>query len=421
MLSIRFQEPARELVSDSLPFKYLIKITKQDHLIVFTKMKNIETRKIYIDNLKIFLVTLVMLLHIAVTYGPIGFWYYYERTGLLSTYLLGFFVSFNQAFLLGFFLMISAYFIIPSYDRKGPELFIRDKFRRLGIPLLFYIIIIGPFLIYIQKLFIAKEKVSFLYFYYNFIIKNIIIEAGPLWFLQALLILSIFYILLTEIIKKVSKKKAAFEKKGLDFPQNYKIILFIISLAIVTFLVRIRFPIETSIINLQLCFLPQYVSLFILGIFAYRNNWFEKITYKKAVFWLSVLAFTTLLWPVLLFFSGTFKEADITLIAGGFRWQAFLYAFLNIGLKLIKFLCIPFGCGARDNQWSSGIINQYRVNLIHNSIIMRALNQFIRECGHVISQVVKTKFIIGTISNICKVSIPSVLRIGLVSVNAIYS
>lgn len=337
-------------------------------------MKNIKIRKIYIDNLRTFLVTLVMLLHIAVTYGPIGFWYYYERTGLLSTYLLGFFVSFSQAFLLGLFLMISAYFIIPSYDRKGADLFIRDKFRRLGIPLLFYIIIIGPFLIYIQKLFIAKEKVSFLYFYYNFIIKNIIIEAGPLWFLQALLILSIFYILLMEIIKKAQKKKGAFEKKGLDFPQNYKIILFIISLAIVTFLVRIRFPIETSIINLQLCFLPQYVSLFILGIFAYRNNWFEKISYKKAVFWFSVLAFTTLLWPVLLFFSGTFKEADITLIAGGFRWQAFLYALWEAIIAISASISIIYlfkkKLNRQNNLFASLYKSAYTAFIIHPLIIV---------------------------------------------------
>ena len=337
-------------------------------------MKNIETRKLYIDNLRTFLITLVMLLHIAVTYGPIGFWYYYERTGLLSTYLLGFFVSFNQAFLLGLFLMISAYFIIPSYDRKGADLFIRDRFRRLGIPLLFYIIIIGPFLIYIQKLFIEKEKVNFLYFYYNFIIKNIIIEAGPLWFLQALLIFSLFYILLMELIKKAQKKKGTFEKKGLDFPQNYKIILFIISLAIVTFLVRIRFPIETSIINLQLCFLPQYVSLFILGIFAHRNNWFEKITYKKAIFWLSVLIFTTLLWPILLFFSGTFKEADITLIAGGFRWQAFLYALWEAIIAISSSISIIYFFKKRlnrqNNLFGSLYKSAYTVFIIHPLIIV---------------------------------------------------
>ncbi len=355
-------------------FKYLIKVIKPDHLIIFSKMKNIETRKLYIDNLKTFLIVLVMLLHIAVTYGPIGFWYYYERTGLLSTYLLGFFVSFNQAFLLGLFFMVSAYFIIPSYHIKGADLFIRDRFKRLGIPLLFYIIIIGPFLIYIQKLFIAKEKVSFLYFYYNFIIKNIIIEAGPLWFLQALLIFSIFSILLMEIIKKAQKKKAAFEKKFLDFPQNYKIILFIMLLAIVTFLVRIRFPIETSAINLQLCFLPQYVSLFILGIFSYKNKWFEKITYKKAVFWLSVLIFTTLLWPVLLFFSRTFKEADITLIAGGFRWQAFFYALweaiiaISAPISIIYFFKKILN---RQNYLSGSLYKSaYTVFIIHPLIIV---------------------------------------------------
>ena len=337
-------------------------------------MKYTKSRKLYIDNLRTFLVILVALLHIAVTYGPIGFWYYFERTNLPSTYLLGFFVSFNQAFLLGLFLMISAYFIIPSYNRKGPDHFIRDRFKRLGIPLLFYIVIIGPFLTYIQKLIIAKEKVSFLYFYYNFIIKNIIIEAGPLWFLQVLLIFSILYILVVEIIKRIQKKKAVLEKKGLDFPQNYKIILFIISLALVTFLVRIRFPIGISIINLQFCFLPQYVSLFILGIFAHKNNWFEKIVYKKAIFWLSVLIFSTLLWPVLLFFSGVFKEADITLIAGGFHWQAFLYALweattvISVSISIIYFF--KRRLNRQNNLFASLYKSAYTVFIIHPLIIV---------------------------------------------------
>jgi len=337
-------------------------------------MKYIETRKPYIDNLRTFLVILVVLFHIAATYGPIGFWYYYERTGLASTYLLGFFISFNQAFLLGLFFMTSAYFIIPSYTRKGADLFIRDRFRRLGIPLLFYIIIIGPFLIYIQQIFIAKDKVNFLSFYYNFIIKNIIIEAGPLWFLQALLIFSIFYILLAEIIKKLQKKKTALKKKALDFPGNYKIILFILSLAIVTFLVRIKFPIGNSIINLQLCFLPQYVSLFILGILAYRNNWFEKIDHKKAIFWLSVLIFATILGPVLLFFSGVFKEADITLIAGGFQWQAFLYALWEAAISISISICIIYyfkkKFNRQNNLFASLYKSAYAVFIIHPLIIV---------------------------------------------------
>jgi len=177
-----------------------------------------------------------------------------------------------------------------------------------------------------------------------------------------------------EIIKKTQKKKAGAEKKSWDFPQNYKIIIFILLLAIVTFLVRVRFPIEISIISLQLCFLPQYVSLFFLGIFAYRNNWFEKITYKKAISWFMVLIIATLLWPVLLFFSGSFKEADITLIAGGFRWQAFLYALWEAAIAISVSINIIYFFKRKLNHQNNLLKNLYKsaytVFIIHPLIIV---------------------------------------------------
>ena len=109
-----------------------------------------DKRLLYIDNLRIFLIALVILIHIASTYGPIGFWYYFERTGLASTYILAFWVSFNQAFLIGLFLMISAFLTPASYNRNGADAFIRGRLKRLGIPLLFYIIVISPLLLYLN-------------------------------------------------------------------------------------------------------------------------------------------------------------------------------------------------------------------------------------------------------------------------------
>jgi hypothetical protein len=111
-----------------------------------------------------------------------------------------------------------------------------------------------------------------------------------------------------------------------------------------------------------------------LGIFAYRNNWFEKITYKKAIFWLSVLIFTTLLWPILLFFSGTFKEADITLIAGGFRWQAFLYALWEAITAISSSISIIYFFKKRlnrqNNLFGSLYKSAYTVFIIHPLIIV---------------------------------------------------
>ncbi len=85
-----------------------------------------------------------MLAHAAITYGPVGFWYYYERTGLNSTYVLAFFVSLMQAFLIGLFFMISAFFTPSALNKKGPKKFFIDRIKRLGIPLIFYIFIVSP-------------------------------------------------------------------------------------------------------------------------------------------------------------------------------------------------------------------------------------------------------------------------------------
>jgi len=71
---------------------------------------------LYINNLRTLLITLILMLHIAITYGASGSWYYYEHTGdVLSIVLLTLFNSVVQAFVLGFF------FIFPATSRPDPS------------------------------------------------------------------------------------------------------------------------------------------------------------------------------------------------------------------------------------------------------------------------------------------------------------
>ena len=66
-------------------------------------------RSYYIDNLRIFLTSLVVLHHLAITYGAPGLWYYKEEAlDPVSSILLSLFVATNQAFFMGMFFMISA-------------------------------------------------------------------------------------------------------------------------------------------------------------------------------------------------------------------------------------------------------------------------------------------------------------------------
>ena len=67
-----------------------------------------STRLFDIDNLRIFLISLVVLHHFAITYGAPGSWYYNEsEAGMPEAIPLSMFVATNQAFFMGMFFFIS--------------------------------------------------------------------------------------------------------------------------------------------------------------------------------------------------------------------------------------------------------------------------------------------------------------------------
>jgi glucans biosynthesis protein C len=98
------------------------------------------SRLFYIDNLRIFLISLVVLLHFNITYGAPGSWYYNEsEAGFPAIIVQAMFNITNQSFFMGMFFMISAYFTAASIQRKSIGRFLKDRLVRLGIPLFFFI------------------------------------------------------------------------------------------------------------------------------------------------------------------------------------------------------------------------------------------------------------------------------------------
>jgi fucose 4-O-acetylase-like acetyltransferase len=97
-----------------------------------------KPRLLYIDNLRIVLISMVVLLHLSITYGSTGDWFYNEKVpeNVASAVVLTVYTTIAQAFTLAFFMMIASYLNPPAYDRKGPGAFVKDKLKRLGIPLL---------------------------------------------------------------------------------------------------------------------------------------------------------------------------------------------------------------------------------------------------------------------------------------------
>ena len=72
--------------------------------------------------------------------------------------------------------------------------------------------------------------------------------------------------------------------------------------------------------------------------------------------------------------------------------------------ELLKQLILTFRNRTRNNQRSTSIVNQYRVHLIDNSIIMFTLHQVFWTDSHIVTQVIETEFIIRAESDIGHIS-----------------
>ena len=147
-------------------------------------------RLYFIDNLRIPLITLIAMLHLAITYGSGGSWYYRDVPEGYMSIPLTWLTLTIQSFSMGLFFLISGYFTPGSYDRKGPKQFLKDKLLRLGIPILCYDFVIGPLIIR-PKIHFSTHQYSgsyteFLIRYYT----SFHVGTGPLWFVEALLIFS---------------------------------------------------------------------------------------------------------------------------------------------------------------------------------------------------------------------------------------
>jgi fucose 4-O-acetylase-like acetyltransferase len=122
-----------------------------------------------------------------------------------------------QASLLGLFFLMGGYFTPRSYDRKGVAAFWKERLRRLGIPLLLYIVLISPIMVYLLSTIGIQPccgdpavQGSFLdYYSSNFesleAFLDYITFLGPMWFLWVLLVFTACYTLWRIISKTWGK------------------------------------------------------------------------------------------------------------------------------------------------------------------------------------------------------------------------
>jgi len=148
------------------------------------------------------------------------------------------------------------------------------------------------------------------------------IDFGVLWFVAALLLFNLIYVLWRVTFKPQ-------ESDDLSSRLSVgKILLFATSLGIVSFLVRIIFPIGWVLqpVGFQLGHFPQYIVMFILGLMVTRNTWIHSLTNKDAKQLARIVGCSvTLIFP-LFYVLLTWLKFPSNYFSGGSHWPSLLYS-----------------------------------------------------------------------------------------------
>lgn len=287
-----------------------------------------QPRLLFIDNLRWSMIILVISMHAADTYSPLGNWYFTDRSPLSRPEVLIFaeYQMFLQSFFMGLLFFVAAYFAPASLARKGRAKFIRDRLFRLGMPVLFYMFVLGPVTEYfVAHSWTSTRPTSFA----NEWVKHIrngefLQENGPLWFCLALLIFSIVYAFLDKPGRPASPP-----------PGSSRLAGFALALAAASILVRLVNP--PTVLNMHLTDFPQYVLMFIAGIAAARGEWMSKMSYTAGIWWLAAsFVIAPWIWIGVAEATCAFCPGETSLSAArllGFRtWEAFTCVGVSYGL-----------------------------------------------------------------------------------------
>ncbi|MFB0519188.1 MAG: acyltransferase family protein [Acidobacteriota bacterium] len=251
------------------------------------KIINQPARLYFIDNLRVAVIILVVAHHAGQSYGPTGGqWPLFEP---VRSPLLGPFFSVNATFVMGLFFLISGYFLPRSYDRKGAGTFLKDRLLRLGIPLLIFALpLLGPTM-YLMEYVPQGGALSFWQFFIRIYLGKWQVEFAHMWFVAHLIVYAVGYTLWCQLARR-GKPTA---RRETPVPGHRAILGYTLTLAVVTAVVRIWYPINSwervlRLVPAEFAHLPQYLSLFVIGIVAYRRDWLRRLPTTTGMTWLGI-------------------------------------------------------------------------------------------------------------------------------------
>jgi acyltransferase-like protein len=248
-------------------------------------------RILFLDNTRYLMVLLVVIFHSALAYNSQG-WPVKDYNSEFFDYV----TRTLDIFLMPVLFFIAGYFALPSLHKKNTWLFVKNKIKRLGIPWLVGVMLMGPIKDFIHyysvshgyinlwNAFLTKMKIAFT-FGTGIITQTPEFNHLHFWFISLLFFFFIVFALLHKAMGKL--KTDSFSSNFSEIPSNRQILLILFLVSIVTTaLTLITFLIFSqdsayepwitigSVIQFQPTRISLHILCFSLGIYAFYKNWF---------------------------------------------------------------------------------------------------------------------------------------------------
>ena len=328
------------------------------------KQEALGERLYFLDHLRSFIIIVVLLYHAALAYmvrGPQ--WYYVVDTQ--NNFLFNIIVTISDVFVMPTLFFLAGFFGIRSLMRTGQSAFWRSKVVRIVIPYFAGIIFLAPVVNYIYFLSRFDTPPAYLDYWWN-VFFGLARQHAHLWFLG---VLTVFFMGLSLAYRFYKPLERRADKPAL--PSNKFILGFGLATSVVFFCAKqvvddFTWVMIPNVIMFQPTRCTLYVFYFVLGIYAYRKQWFGFSGYMPQVrFWL----------PMAVLLGGVYAQYRIAL------WPQRELMLVMIGNDLLYgFFCLAavFGLISLFHQrmnYTSKLLDQlaknsYAIYFIHQPVLM---------------------------------------------------
>jgi fucose 4-O-acetylase-like acetyltransferase len=276
-----------------------------------------RSREAWADNLKVVLVIGVIVAHVTIAWTGVGSWVFTEgpvREPLFSLLVLA---SSGSLFGLALFFMIAGMFTPRSLERKGLRRFLIDRTLRLGVPLVFFVVFLAPFVEWADP-----DRAGWQRGFGAYTVEVVwwswpVPPAwGPTWFLAVLLLFSVVYAVGRRLLPR----------EGATTPLRRRHLLAVAAaVAVVSWLVRIEIPVGDEVGRLALGQAPAWVAGFALGVAGAELGWFDPIQPAIAR-WARRVGIAAFVASALVIGAAAMLDADLEAFAGNGTWQSLILA-----------------------------------------------------------------------------------------------